>query len=115
MTEGKLKFIANKFKVAPCKKDSPEKLFKDLSEWELINLRPETILDLPKTLNEEFGITSKFLEGALTEYNIQTVGREVLERKFHIENPMKYFVSKTRHYSWPKGAGSSSTDINYAK
>ncbi|KPM44453.1 hypothetical protein AK830_g2118 [Neonectria ditissima] len=100
VTHGKLKFIAEKFKITPCKKGSPEKLFKDLDEWELINLRPETVLDLPKKLNEQFGITGQFLEGALNEYNIQTVGREV----FNIKNPMQYFVSKTRHYSWPKGA-----------
>ena len=94
--------------MTPCKKGSPEKLFKDLTPWELINLRPETVLDLPKTLNEEFGITGKFLEGALKKWNIQTVGRGELESHFQIENPMKYFVSTTRHYSWPKGAGLSS-------
>ncbi|KAK7420377.1 hypothetical protein QQX98_002800 [Neonectria punicea] len=103
VTQGKLKFIAERFKVTPCKKGSPEKLFKDLEQWELLNLRPEIVLDLPRKLNEQFGITGAFLEGALKEYNIQTVGREV----FDIKNPMQYLVSKTRHYSWPKGAAIS--------
>lgn len=103
-----LKFIAEKFKVTPCKEGSSEKLFKDLELFELLNLRPETILDLPKRLNEQFGITGDFLEKTLKKYNIQEVGRSALENEFGIKDSMKYFVSKTRHYSWPKGAGISS-------
>ncbi|KAJ4197010.1 hypothetical protein NW767_009253 [Fusarium falciforme] len=101
--EGKLKFIAKEF-YAPSSHPAPRKLFTDLSTWELLNLRPDVILDLPKELEKQFGITSQFLESALNEFNIQTVGREYLEKKFEIEEPAKYFVSKTRHYSWPKGA-----------
>ncbi len=105
MTEGKLKFIANEFKVKSCKKSEPEKLFSKMEAWELLNLRPETVLDLPKSLYETFGITGEFLESAMTESNIQTVGRNELEEKFNIKKSMKYYVAKTRHYSWPKGAG----------
>lgn len=105
MTEGKLKFVADDFMVKPC--NGPEKLFTQMTSWELLNLRPETVLDLPTKLNEQYGITSTFLESVLDEYNIQTVGRNILEEKFSIDNPTKYFVSNTRHYSWPKGAGLS--------
>lgn len=107
VNEGKLKFIAEEFKVKPCKKGSEEKLFSKLDAWELLNLRPETVLDLPGKLNEQFGISSEFLEDALKEYNIQTVGREPLETKIGVKQPIQYFVAKTRHYSWPKGAGMS--------
>ncbi|KAM0351848.1 hypothetical protein ACHAPU_002361 [Fusarium lateritium] len=103
LRRGKLQFIANRFYATPCYHTSKKTLFKDLESWDLLNLRSEVILDLPSELSKQFGITSKFLESALNEFNIQTVGREVLEREFEVKNPIKYFVSKTRHYSWPKG------------
>lgn len=104
VTEGKLQYIANDFKVTPCGKGQQEKLFKDLDTWELLNLRPETVLEMPTTLSNKYGITSQFLQNAVNEYNIQTVGRKVLEEHFKIDKEMQYFVSETRHYSWPKGA-----------
>ncbi|EWZ40549.1 hypothetical protein FOXYS1_14235 [Fusarium oxysporum] len=103
LRRGKLQFIGDKFYATRCFHASKKTLFKDLQGWDLLNLRSEVILDLPNELNKQFGITSKFLESALNEFNIQTIGREVLEREFHVKNPIKYFVSKTRHYSWPKG------------
>lgn len=105
LRRGKLQFIGDKFYATRCFHASKKTLFKDLQGWDLLNLRSEVILDLPNELNKQFGITSKFLESALNEFNIQTIGREVLEREFHVKNPIKYFVSKTRHYSWPKGVG----------
>ncbi|KAF4999003.1 hypothetical protein FGRMN_2802 [Fusarium graminum] len=103
LRRGKLRFIANRFHATPCRRSSGKTLFKNLDGWDLLNLRPEVILDLPNELNKQFGITSKFLESALNEYNIQTIGRRILEEEFEVKNPIKYFVSKTRHYSWPKG------------
>lgn len=111
MTEGKLKFVAPHFKVALCQKGTEEKLFSELEPWELINLRPETVLDLQDRLSEQFGISGKFLQDALEDYNIQTVGRGPLENAIGLENPMKYFVAKTRHYSWPKAAGTLLCDL----
>lgn len=109
--EGKLHFIADKFKVFPCQantsNEAEKKLFTELSTWELLNLRPETILDLGEELKNQFGISSKFLQDALDHYNIQTVGRGPLEESHGITKSMKYFLAKTRHYSWPKGAGMS--------
>ncbi|KAH8703847.1 pyridoxal phosphate-dependent transferase [Talaromyces proteolyticus] len=100
--EDALWFIADSFKVTTCLGD--EKPFKDFSVWELLNLKPETVLGLPDALRKQFGITGKYLEGVLDRYNIQTAGKDLLERYFGIDKPIKYFASKTRHYSWPKGA-----------
>ncbi|RBR06154.1 uncharacterized protein FIESC28_11169 [Fusarium coffeatum] len=100
---GKLQFIGDRFYASSCFHAPAKTKFKDLQGWDLVNLPSEVILDLPDQLNKQFGITSKFLESALNEYNIQTIGRELLEKEFNISNPIKYFVSKTRHYSWPKG------------
>ncbi|KAJ4254500.1 hypothetical protein NW762_010099 [Fusarium torreyae] len=102
--KGKLAFIGDKFMAPSCYHSTDKTLFKDLKAWDLLNLRAEVILDLPNELNRQFGITSKFLESALNEFNIQTIGRAELEKRFGIEKPARYFVSKTRHYSWPKGA-----------
>lgn len=103
MKEGNLQFIANRFEVQPC--IGNKKLLKDLTTWELLNLRPETVLNLGEDLNTQYGISGDFLQAALDQFNIQTVGRGVLEEKFGIKKPMQYLLSKTRHYSWPKGMG----------
>lgn len=103
--DGPLWFTADKFKVTNCVGE--EKLFKDLSVWELLNLRPQMVLGLADSLRAHFGITSKYLEGALDPYSIQTIGKADLEHYFGITKQMKYLLSKTRHYSWPKGGGMS--------
>ncbi|KAJ4139760.1 hypothetical protein NW768_001104 [Fusarium equiseti] len=101
--KGKLQFIGDRFYAPSCFHAPAKTKFKDLQGWDLLNLPSEVILDLPDQLNNQFGITSKFLESALNEFNIQTIGRELFEKEFNVSNPIKYFVSKTRHYSWPKG------------
>lgn len=90
-----------------------EKLFKDLGNWELMNLRSEVILGMGDELYEKFGITSKFLEEALKPFTIQTTGKDVLERQFNITKPTKYFLAQTRHYSWPKGGGKFTSFPSY--
>ena len=42
--EGNLQFIADRFQVQICK--DGKKLLKDMTPWELLNLRPETVLNL---------------------------------------------------------------------
>ncbi|KAI3231206.1 hypothetical protein DTO012A9_8158 [Penicillium roqueforti] len=101
MKEGSLGFIADSFYVTTCVGE--EKLFRDLGNWELLNLRSEVILSMGDALYRQYGITSKFLENALTPFSIQTTGKDVLEREFNITKPTKYFLAQTRHYSWPKG------------
>lgn len=108
ITNGKLKFVGDTFKVSywdKHAKETKEKLLKDMDNWTLLNLWPKTILDLPDKLTSEYGISNQFLEDALKEFHIQTVGRGPLEDEHMIRNPTQYFVAKTRHYSWPKGLG----------
>ncbi|KAJ3903671.1 pyridoxal phosphate-dependent transferase, partial [Lentinula edodes] len=96
-----LKFIADTFRVDTCTHES--KFLKDFTTWELLNILPTDVLDIPTRLNKEYSITAQFLQDALNPYLIQTVGKERLEREFHVK-PMAYFASATMHYSWPKGA-----------
>ncbi|EIT74353.1 hypothetical protein AO1008_03931 [Aspergillus oryzae 100-8] len=112
MKEGPLGFIADTFQVTTCVGE--EKLFKDLGVWELLNLRSDEILGMGDALYRQFGVTSKFLEEALRPFTIQTTGKDVLEREFRIQKPIKYFLAQTRHYSWPKSgaiAGIGSANI----
>lgn len=106
MKDDLLWFIGDHFRVTTAVGE--EKLFRDLSVWELLNLPPKVILGMADTLYREFAITNKCLEEVLTKYNIQTIGKDVLERRFNIQKPGKYFHAKSRHYSWPKGGGMSS-------
>ncbi|KAJ3785409.1 pyridoxal phosphate-dependent transferase [Lentinula aff. detonsa] len=96
-----LSFIADTFHVGTCTRES--KLLKDFTTWELLNILPSDVLDIPTRLNSEYGITAQYLQDALKPYLAQTVGKERLEREFNIQ-PMAYFASTTMHYSWPKGA-----------
>jgi hypothetical protein len=80
----------------------------NMPTWDLLNLKVETVLDLPDRLNRDYGISSKYLEKVMDEYGIQSLGKEVIEKHFGIEMPAQYMLSSTRHYSWPKGAGMSS-------
>ncbi|KAL8967294.1 MAG: hypothetical protein Q9183_002988 [Haloplaca sp. 2 TL-2023] len=97
---GPLAFIADRFVIETC--DGTKKLFKDLSKWELLNLKVPTVLEIPDRLSVEFGISSAFLQGAMKKYGIQSVGLGPLERQYDIQKPIQYMVASTRHYSWPK-------------
>ncbi|CAG8854436.1 25971_t:CDS:2, partial [Gigaspora margarita] len=98
---GRLSFIGPLFKVELA--NGSEKLIKDCTTWELLNLKPTTVLDIPKRLYQNYGMTPQFLQTALYDYTIQTVGKDYLEEKFGITKPPLYLVSSSRHYSWPKG------------
>ncbi|KAF2146332.1 uncharacterized protein K452DRAFT_355737 [Aplosporella prunicola CBS 121167] len=99
---GKLDFIADSFKVRNCEGD--ERLFINLSTWELLNLKMSTILDLADRLNHEYGISSGYMEKVIDQYSIQSRGKDAVEREYDINKPGQYMVATTRHYSWPKGA-----------
>ncbi|KAK3936916.1 L-tyrosine decarboxylase [Diplogelasinospora grovesii] len=92
MAEGApLNFLAHAtptFYVGTCKGE--KKPFTELSTWELLNLTPSTVLELPTRLGEEYS----------------TLGKDCLEKTFGIK-PGKFFVSATKHYSWPKGGAIS--------
>ena len=105
MTEkGPLAFIAGDFKIQPC--IGEEKLFKDLDVWELLNLKPNAVLDIPEKLYQQYHISPKFLENVLQTYGIQSAGKSVLEKEFGVGD-MHYYLANTRHYSWPKSGGKS--------
>ncbi|KAL8803494.1 MAG: hypothetical protein Q9200_006185 [Gallowayella weberi] len=98
---GPLSFIGGTFVIETC--NGSKKLFKDLSKWELLNLKVPTVLEIPERLATEYGISSTFLQETMQKYGIQSVGLGSLERQFDIDKPIQYMLSSTRHYSWPKG------------
>ena len=100
-----LAFITDDFMVTTC--DAPDKpqLFSGLSPWQLLNLTPSVILGIPDDLRRQYGITSEFLADALSEYLAQTAGKDKLMELYKITAEPQYFVSGTKHYSWPKSAG----------
>ncbi|KAM0513536.1 hypothetical protein ACHAPE_007800 [Trichoderma viride] len=103
-----LSFLAHAdppFLVENCKGE--QKPFVELDTWELLNLKPSTVLELSTRLTDEYSITAQFLQDALKPYLIQSVGKDYLERCFGIEKSGKFFVSTTKHYSWPKGGAIS--------
>lgn len=88
-----------------------------LTTWELLNLKSETILDIPSRLKEEFNISPEFLESVMHKYSVQTVGKDAIEseyttpgilngniKEYRMVSP-KCTVASTRHYSWPKASG----------
>lgn len=99
---GPLAFIAKDFVVETC--SGPEKLFHDLSVWELLNLKPTTILDIPERLYSQYYISSQFLNDVMKKYGIQSTGKQTLQEEFNVPTPHA-FVAYTKHYSWPKSAG----------
>ncbi|OQE32687.1 hypothetical protein PENFLA_c001G03350 [Penicillium flavigenum] len=103
INKGSLNFNKDLFKVETCK--DGKKNFANLETWDLLNLKPEMVLDLPDQLYKRFGISSDHLKDALDKYNIQPAGLvpDETDQLYKNLKPMKYLVAKTRHYSWPKG------------
>ncbi|KAI1750214.1 pyridoxal-dependent decarboxylase domain-containing protein [Xylaria castorea] len=96
-----LEFLSGNFHVENCQ--GTRKLFSELSPWELLNLRPSIVLDLPDRLYQEHGISNDFLSSVMNKFTIQSTGKDILERTFDVK-PCQYMLATTRHYSWPKGA-----------
>jgi hypothetical protein len=97
-----LSFFSDSFYINTC--IGERKLFTELRTWELLNLKPKDVLDIPQRLAREHGVSVSFMERILEKYSIQETGKDVLEREFGIK-PAQIMLSCTRHYSWPKGAG----------
>ncbi|KAK7053228.1 hypothetical protein VNI00_003851 [Paramarasmius palmivorus] len=101
-----LDFIADSFKVPTCTGTS--KLLRDFTTWELLNIAPEDVLDIPTRLYKQYSFSSAFLENALKPFNIQSASKDstMFAKKFGLEriNNIAYLTSATKHYSWPKGA-----------
>ncbi|KAI1630536.1 pyridoxal-dependent decarboxylase domain protein [Biscogniauxia mediterranea] len=96
-----LSFLSAKFYVKNCKGEY--KLFTSLSTWELLNMHPTNILDIPDRLLQEHGISNDFLTKVMNNFTIQSTGKDTLEKEFNITKPCQYMIANTRHYSWPKG------------
>ena len=108
MSEGQLVFLRSiqpPFTVELC--NGQKKAFMKCTVWELLNLKPSTVLDLPRQLYKTYGISQSFLQESMRPYLIQTVGKDYLEKVFEIKKPGQIFVATTKHYSWPKGGGMS--------
>ena len=104
-----LHFIASAFMIkGTCDKPDTPQLFSTLTTWQLLNLTPDVVLDIGARLASQYGITSDFLGKALEPYLAQTMGKEKIKKMYCIEEEPLYFISSTRHYSWPKAAGKSS-------
>lgn len=97
-----LAFIADSFKVQPCVGES--KLFKDFTTWELLNIKPAEVLNIPERLYSQYLVSPKFLQSVMETYGIQSTSKDALEKEFDV-GPMCYYLSNSRHYSWPKAGG----------
>lgn len=96
-----LDFVAPTFVVNLC--TGKTKNFYSCSTWELLNLTPTEVADIPERLFRHIGISSDALSNILEPFSVQTVGKAFLDVKFGITLPMQYCVSRANHYSWPKG------------
>jgi hypothetical protein len=115
MEQGQLGFLSNSFKVPTCQGE--EKLLSQFTTWELLNIRPYDVLNIPDRLYSDYSISPTFLQNALTPYIIQEIGKDndLLENRFGRENinRIAYVTSATRHYSWPKGTGESTVNSHF--
>lgn len=100
--DGPLAFIADDFVIETC--SGEEKLFHDLSVWELLNLKPTTIVDISDRLYAQYHISPQFLNDVIKKYGIQSTAKQPLQEEFNVPAPQA-FVAHTKHYSWPKSAG----------
>lgn len=108
-----LAFVYPTFKVKLCTGET--KLFKECSTWELLNLKPYTILSFADDLaiqctsNEKYnssctdfdldGISSSYVEFVMNDYIIQTTGKDALQKQYDVKPPV-VLISYTNHYSW---------------
>ena len=103
-----LEFISPSFIIPLPKEGAEPKLFSELTLWELLNLPSKTILDIPGRLEDEYGITPTYLDSVLNDFIVQTKGKQAVEAEWQMPVSPRYFISNTKHYSWPKGAGTLS-------
>ncbi|KAK7051050.1 hypothetical protein VNI00_005162 [Paramarasmius palmivorus] len=96
-----LESLADTFIVNLC--DGTQKNFYSCDTWELLNLSPTEVADIPERLFAQYDISSDYLSKVLEPFSIQTVGKAKLDEDFGIKDPVQYFISAANHYSWPKG------------
>lgn len=112
--KGTLQFLQSaspSFTIQTC--TGTTKNFLDCTDWELLNLQVPTILGLPDQLFSMYGISQSFLQAALDPFLVQTLGMDTMLSSINVAQQGQILVGTTRHYSWPKGAGKSTSVSNY--
>jgi hypothetical protein len=105
--DGDLKFLSSvNFSIELC--NGRRKQFIECDTWELLNLKPSTVLNIPQELYDSFGVSQTALGEAMEKYSVQSLGLDHFLRNMDPCKQPQLFVTTTRHYSWPKGAGNFS-------
>jgi glutamate/tyrosine decarboxylase-like PLP-dependent enzyme len=102
MASGNPLAFASKLETTLC--TGEKKPYGECTTWELLNLTPNEVLDLPARLTSQFRIPTRTLEKVLEVYSVQTVGKGKLDLDFDIAEPPQYFISPANHYSWGKSS-----------
>jgi glutamate/tyrosine decarboxylase-like PLP-dependent enzyme len=78
----------------------------DLSVWELLNLDPDEVLNVPARLEKEGGIGVATFGKAVDAFSLQTVGLLKFNRLFPgaLDRDPVVLVAGSKHYSHPKAA-----------
>ncbi|MEL6957706.1 MAG: pyridoxal-dependent decarboxylase [Pseudomonadota bacterium] len=86
------------------KGDGTQPLLLDLEPWDLVNLPNGEILDLPRRMIADYGITDAQVRRALDTYSVQAMGLAAFQQDvlqgLHLGVVL---VPATAHYSWNKG------------
>ena len=98
--DGPFQFIAPTFNTNLC--NGTRKNLYSCDTWELLNLSPTEVADIPTRLSKEYGISPDALAKELEKFSIQSVGKEKLDVDFKITKPTQYMISVANHYSWSK-------------
>ncbi|KAL5483399.1 hypothetical protein ACEPAI_8630 [Sanghuangporus weigelae] len=65
------------------------------SSWEMLNLSVSVVLDIPDRLYDQYSISLTYLEGALNNHLVQTIGKGVLMQKWDIGLQLTAVVPST--------------------
>ena len=95
-------FAAPTFNINLC--TGTQKNFYSCDTWELLNLAPTEVADIPTRLSTEYGISPDTLAKQFEKFSIQSIGKEKLDADFNITKPPQYMISVTNNYSWPKAS-----------
>ena len=95
-------FITPTFHINLC--TGIRKNFYSCDTWELLNLSPTEVADIPKRLSEEYCISPDALAKHLEKFSIQNIGKDQLDADFNISKPPQYMISVANNYSWPKAS-----------
>ncbi|KAI5786778.1 pyridoxal-dependent decarboxylase domain protein [Pyronema domesticum] len=109
-SDEELHYLEDKFKLRTCNTDKEQNLIsktmKEITAWELLNIRVDDILDIPRRLYEEHNISPATLQRSMDKHGIQNVGQATMVENYakygETIKPMKVLFSSTNHYSWPK-------------